>query len=130
MDRTGSRAPPTRAPPLARRCTRRRVTGERTSIDAARAAGAGPCRPRAAAASRLSLGARPGLVDPRVGRGRLALRPTGRRGDVTDRDRDDALGVEDGERIIRKVLAEHRYAVYVAEAVAGADVEVGRWDGR
>src|SRR5439155_5688026 len=72
---------------------------------------------------------RPGLVDPGIGRGWLALRPSRRRGDVADGDGDDAGRVEDGERIVRHVLAEAGDRVLVALVVVGADVDVAAGPG-
>src|SRR3954468_20614880 len=67
---------------------------------------------------------RPGLIDPGIGRGRLALGPARRRRDVPDRDGDDPGRVEDRERVLRHVLAEARDRVLVALVVVRADVDV------
>src|SRR6516225_4705372 len=66
----------------------------------------------------------PGLIDPRVGRGRVAFGPPGRRGDVADRDRYDAVRVKDRERVFGYVLAETDHRVLVALVVVGPDVDV------
>src|SRR3954452_23348891 len=67
---------------------------------------------------------RPGLVDPGIGRARLALRPSRGRGDVADGDGDDARRIEDGERVLGDVLAEARDRVLVSLVVVGTDVHV------
>src|SRR5262247_2187071 len=72
----------------------------------------------------LGLELRPGLVDPGEGRRRLTLRPAGRRRDAADRDHDDAVGVEDRERVLRHVLAEADDGVLVPLMVVGPDVDV------
>src|SRR5688572_11843615 len=73
---------------------------------------------------RLSLQLRPGLVDPGVRRRRLALGPAGRRRDAADRDGDDPRGIEDRERILRRVLAEADDRVLVALVIVRTDVDV------
>src|SRR5207249_280434 len=67
---------------------------------------------------------RPGLVDPGVRRGRLALGPTWRRRDVSNRDGDDTVRVEDRERVLRHVLAEADDRLLVALVVVRPDVDV------
>src|SRR5215468_4615881 len=66
----------------------------------------------------------PGLIDPGIGRGGVALWPARRRRDVPDGNGDDPVRIEDGERILRHVLAEARDRVLVALVVVRPDVDV------
>src|SRR6266481_8953883 len=70
---------------------------------------------------------RPGLIDPGIGRGRLALGPAGRRRDVPDRDGDDPGRIEDRERVLGDVLAEPGDRVLVTLVVVWTDVDVPAW---
>src|SRR2546428_11446688 len=72
---------------------------------------------------------RPGLIDPGIRRGRLALRPPRGRSDVPDGDGDDPRGMEDGELILRLLLAEAGDRVLVALVVVRADVHVSSRSG-
>src|SRR4030081_2344376 len=67
---------------------------------------------------------RPGLIDPGIGRGRLAFRPAGGRRDVPDGDGDDPGRIEDRERVFGNVLAETRDRVLVPLVVVRPDVDV------
>src|SRR5437868_8667760 len=67
---------------------------------------------------------RPGLIDPGIRRGRLALRPTRRRRDVPDGDGDDPRRIQDWERIVRHLFAEAGDGVLVSLLVVRADVHV------
>src|SRR5437016_11149017 len=70
---------------------------------------------------------RPGLIDPGIRRGRLTLRPPRGRRDVPDGDGDDPVRIEDGERILRHLLAEAGDSVLVSLVVVRADVDVPAW---
>src|SRR6516225_10271938 len=69
----------------------------------------------------------PSLIDPRVGRGWVALGPSGRCRDVADRNRNDAVGVENRERIFTYVLAKADHGVLVALVIVRPDVDVAAW---
>src|SRR5713101_2214457 len=71
-----------------------------------------------------ALHCRPRLVDPRIGRRVLALRPIRGRRDIPNWDGDDPSWIENRERVFGHVLGETGNRVLVALMVVGANVDV------